>query len=143
MHFKPWYYVVMTDVFSVKKRSEIMSRVKNKDTSIEIKLRKELWKRGFRYRKNSHLLGKPDIVLAKEKIVIFCDGEFWHGRYFDLEGKNYPSYWQAKVRKNMDRDDRINRQLKDTEWKVLRFWERDINKNLESCVEKIISLISK
>lgn len=86
-------------------RSENMRRIKSKDTSIEIKLRKELWERGFRYRKNcKDVFGKPDIYFKKKKIAIFSDSEFWHGKYYK-EGKYIPKtntkFWIEKILKEM------------------------------------------
>lgn len=126
-------------------RSEIMSRVKGKDTSIEIKLRKELWKRGFRYRKNcKDIFGKPDICFKTKKVAIFCDSEFWHGKYY-LEGKGVPKtnseYWMEKFNKNINRDVVVTKQLQDDGWTVLRFWENDINKDLDFCIGKIINIL--
>lgn len=126
-------------------RSEIMSRVKGKDTSIEIKLRKELWKRGFRYRKNcKDIFGKPDICFKTKKVAIFCDSEFWYGKYY-LEGKGVPKtnseYWMEKFNKNINRDFAVTKELQDDGWTVLRFWENDINKDLDSCISKILTIL--
>jgi DNA mismatch endonuclease (patch repair protein) len=128
-------------------RSENMRRIKSKDTSIEILLRKELWKRGFRYRKNvKDIFGKPDIVFKGKKVAIFADSEFWHGKYL-MEGKYIPKtnteFWIEKIERNIERDKAVNQKLKDDGWKVFRFWESDIRKDVSSCadiVEK--SLIS-
>jgi len=124
-------------------RSEIMSRIKSKDTSIEIKLRKALWKRGFRYRKNcKDVFGKPDICFKKKKIAIFCDSEFWHGKNY-LEKESVPKtntkFWIEKFEKNINRDAKVTEQLQSNGWIVLRFWGTDINKNLEECVNTIIN----
>ena len=85
-----------------------MRRVKSKDTSIEILLRKELWKRGFRYRKNvKDIFGKPDIVFEGKKVAIFADSEFWHGKYL-MEGKYIPKtnteFWIEKIERNTERE---------------------------------------
>ena len=106
-------------------------------------LRKELWSRGYRYRKNvSNLPGKPDIVLTKYKIAIFCDSEFFHGKDWKilkeqlLSGKN-SEFWIKKISRNIERDEEINKQLQFMGWTVLRFWGKDIKKNLDSCVKTI------
>lgn len=122
-------------------RSENMRRIKSKDTSIEIKLRKALWNKGFRYRKNcKDIVGKPDICFKKKKVAIFCDSEFWHGKYL-LENKYIPKtnkkYWIPKIEKNIARDLKVNAELKNQNWTVLRFWQKDIEKNLEECIKKI------
>ena len=117
-----------------------MKRIKSKDTSIEILLRKALWKKGYRYRKNcKDITGKPDICFKGKKIAIFCDSEFWHGKYF-LEGKYIPKtnrkFWTEKLQKNIERDKIVNQKLKEESWIVLRFWEEDIRKNLDKCIKE-------
>lgn len=95
----------MSDVLTKEQRKRNMQNIKSKDTKIEIILRKALWQRGFRYRKNYHKLpGKPDIVLAKYKIVIFCDGEFFHGKDWEmlrqkLERSDHGKFWINKIEK--------------------------------------------
>jgi len=126
-------------------RSENMRRIKSKDTSIEIILRKALWKKGYRYRKNCKTVyGKPDICFKSKKVAIFCDSEFWHGKYL-LEGKYVPKtnkeYWISKIEKNIKRDIKVNEELRNQDWTVLRFWQKDIEKNLEKCIKKIQQLL--
>ncbi len=120
-----------------------MSRIRSKGTSIEIILRKALWSRGIGYRKNCNdVFGKPDICLKRKKIAVFCDSEFWHGKYY-LEGKYIPKtnveYWVEKLEKNIARDNIVNNKLKIDGWIVLRFWEKEIKQNLEVCVQQILS----
>lgn len=120
-----------------------MKNIKSKDTSIEKKLRKELWNRGYRYRKNfKELPGKPDIVLTQYKIAVFCDSEFFHGKDWEslknrIENGNNSEYWGTKILKNMERDEKVNRELEYLGWRVIRFWGKDILKNTEKCVEAI------
>lgn len=86
------------------------------------------------------LPGKPDIAITKYKIAIFCDGEFWHGKDWEIKKpkiKNNRDYWIQKIEKNMERDVEIDKQLKSMGWRVLRFWGRDIVKNLEDCVKTV------
>lgn len=124
-----------------------MRAVKSKDTSIERILRHKLWEKGIRYRKNYKTLpGKPDIVLTKNKIAVFCDSEFWHG--YDWESKKTKitvnkQYWIDKIEKNMMRDMKVNKTLTDQGWAVLRFWGKDIKKNPNYCVEIIMTEIEK
>lgn len=120
-----------------------MQHIRSKDTRIEVLLRKELWKRGYRYRKNySKLPGIPDIVLTKYKIAIFCDGEFFHGKDWEVlksrlvTGSN-PEYWTKKISRNMQRDDEINKQLLFLGWTVIRFWGKDILKKTDECIQVI------
>jgi len=123
------------------RRSYIMSRVKSKNTSIEVSLRKALWRSGIRYRKNyPDLPGTPDIVITKHHIVIFCDGEFWHG--WDWENKrskirNNREYWIKKIERNMDRDRETDRRLRGLGWTVIRFWGSEIRKDINRCVKEI------
>jgi DNA mismatch endonuclease (patch repair protein) len=118
----------MSDIVSKKKRSEIMSRIKSKDSKIEILFRKELWKQGFRYSKNSKkYFGKPDIVLLKYKTVIFVDSCFWHGckkhcRIPSVRKK----YWTKKITRNKARDKEVSKFYKKQNWKIFRVWEHDI-----------------
>ena len=124
-----------------------MRHIKSKDTSIEVKLRKELWSRGYRYRKNvSNLPGKPDIVLTKYKNAIFCDSEFFHGKDWEvlkprLEKSNNADYWEKKISRNMERDNEINKKLLFMGWTVIRFWGKDILKNIDDCISVIEDVI--
>ena len=120
-----------------------MQHIKSNDTKIEILLRKSLWEKGYRYRKNyKNLPGKPDIVLMKYKIAIFCDGDFFHGRNWEvlkprLEKSNNSEYWINKISRNRQRDDEINKKLLLMDWTVIRFWGKDILKNTDECVKVI------
>ena len=117
-----------------------MQNIRSKDTSIEIRLRKALWHAGIRYRKNYKLLpGKPDIAITKWRIAVFCDSSFWHGR--DLESGRVPKtrteYWTAKIRRTMERDRETDMALRSLGWTVLRFWDDEINGDLEQCVKAV------
>lgn len=126
-------------------RSENMSRIRSKNTSIEVILRKELWKQGYRYRKNcKNIFGKPDICFLGKKVAVFADSEFWHGKYLQ-EGKYIPKtnseYWIPKIKRNIERDREVNQQLIDDGWIVLRFWGKEILKNTDKCVIEIVQAI--
>jgi DNA mismatch endonuclease (patch repair protein) len=118
-----------------------MSKVKNKDSKIEILFRKELWKRGFRYRKNStKYFGKPDMVLPKYEAVIFIDSCFWHGC---KKHSNIPvvrrKYWAKKIARNKERDKEVSKYYKKHSWKIFRIWEHDLkNKSYIFDFQKII-----
>lgn len=133
----------MADNLTKEQRHLNMSRIKNKDTSIEVSLRKALWNKGYRYRKNySALPGKPDIAITKYKIAIFCDSEFFHGKDWEilkprLQRGGNAEYWIPKIKRNRERDDEINKKLLFLGWTVIRFWGRDIMKNPEECVKVI------
>lgn len=127
------------DKFTPEERSWIMSRVKSRDTTPEIKLRQELWKRGLRYRVvTQNLPGKPDILFPRAKVVVFVDGEFWHGRKLSPERLNQMSeYWRHKIRRNVERDSNNNERLKEMGYEVLRFFEQDVLKNSETLADQI------
>src|SRR3989344_3986775 len=128
----------MADVFTKEKRSEVMSKIRYKDTKIEKRMREAIFHSGLRgYRLNYKLLGKPDIVFTKHKVAIFCDGEFWHGKYFNDKQHKYKKYCREKIKYNIDRDKRNNRTLRSAGWSVLRFWENDIEKKIDKCINKI------
>ena len=131
------------DVLNAEQRHKCMSHIKSKDTSIEVSLRRALWKKGYRYRKNySALPGKPDIVLTKYRIAIFCDGELFHGKNWEvlkprlLKGNN-PDFWVKKIERNMKRDDENDKRLLFLGWTVIHFWGNDILKNTDQCVKVI------
>ena len=134
----------MTDVFSKEKRSEIMSKIRSKNTQPEVLLRKELWKKGYRYRIHFKLPGKPDIVFIRKRIVIFIDGCFWHRcpRCYKAPKSN-TSYWEAKISKNIERDKLINATLTKKGWHVIRIWEHQIKETLEDVVNFMIDEINK
>lgn len=120
--------------------SKNMSRIRSKDTSIEVKLRKELWHKGYRYRKNyKKLPGSPDIALTKYKIAIFCDSEFFHGKDWEvlrarLEKGSNPDYWIKKIERNRTRDMENDKKLLFLGWTVIHFWGKDILQNTEECI---------
>lgn len=122
-----------------------MKRVKNKDSQIEILLRKELWARGIRYRKNvTRICGKPDIAFIGKKIAVFCDSEFWHGYNWEERKKDFKShqeFWIPKIERNMQRDIEVNEQLASEGWTVLRFWGKDIKKNTAQCADEIEKVV--
>lgn len=131
------------DNLTPEQRRKNMKNIRSKDTSIENLLRKALWHRGYRYRKNYNKLpGKPDIVLTKYKIAIFCDGEFFHGKDWEilkprLEKSDNGDYWIDKISRNKERDEEVNKKLLFLGWTVIRFWGKDIKKNLDQCIQVI------
>ncbi len=135
------------DTLTKKQRHKNMQRIRSKDTSIELILRRLLWKNGFRYRKNyKKLKGSPDIVLTKYRIAIFCDSEFFHGKDWEnLENRikrgDNSQYWLAKIRRNMERDREVDQKLRAQDWTVLRFWGNDIKKSTEECLKTIKEVI--
>ena len=131
------------DSLSTEKRSWNMSRIKGKDTAIEVRVRKYLFSLGFRYRKNDKRLpGKPDIVLPKYHTVIFVHGCFWHrhpGCKDATTPKTRTEFWQAKFDRNVE-NDRIHReQLESSGWRVITLWECNITKRFEETMEQVVS----
>lgn len=138
---------VIMEKENLSQRSNTMRFVKSYGSKIEVRLSKALWKLGYRYRKNNRtVFGKPDITFKKYKIAIFVDSEFWHGKDWVVhkyDHKSNTEYWHAKIERNMNRDKEVNAELKKTGWTVLRFWGRDIEKNLDYCIEQIVNEIEK
>lgn len=124
-----------------------MKQVKNKDSKIEVLLRKELWKRGLRYQKNvKTILGKPDIVFKGKKVAVFCDSEFWHGYNWEERRNDFKSnkeFWIPKIERNIQRDKEVNEKLEELGWTVLRFWGNSIKKNLTDCADEIEKAIKE
>ncbi len=132
------------DVLTKEQRHKAMSNIRSKDTSIEVKLRRALWHRGYRYRKNyDKLPGSPDIVLIKYKIAIFCDSDFFHGKDWEialkprlLRGAN-GEYWIKKITRNMERDAEVDKKLRYLGWTAIHFWGSDISKRTDECLKVI------
>jgi len=135
----------MTDVLTPTQRKYNMSQIKGKNTSPEIIIRKLLYSKGIRgYRIHYPLIGKPDIVFIKRRLVVFIDGCYWHKcpECFTIP-QTRTEFWLEKINKNVARDNKINHQLVNEGWKVLRFWEHDVRKNPEEIVDTIISGIKE
>jgi DNA mismatch endonuclease, patch repair protein len=132
--------------YTTRERSGLMSRIKAQNTKPEIKLRKVLWALGLRYRKNvKSLPGKPDIVLRKYKLVIFIDGEFWHGSNWKEKKEKIKSnrdFWIPKIERNIQRDREVNEQLNALGYTVIRFWEQQVKKDLNWCINLVLEKVS-
>jgi DNA mismatch endonuclease Vsr len=118
-----------------------MKAVRACGSKIEQAIGRELWRTNFRYRKQySRLPGKPDFVLPRYKIAIFCDSHFWHGYHWEQRKHDHKSnmqFWHNKIERNIERDKEVNAALKAMGWKVVRFWEHEIRQNVEKCVERV------
>ncbi|MCL2639011.1 MAG: very short patch repair endonuclease [Oscillospiraceae bacterium] len=129
------------DKHTPEQRRRNMQAVKNKDSKIEITLRKALFHKGYRYRKNCRAVyGNPDIVFVREKIAVFCDSEFWHGYDWNNRKADFKSkreFWIPKIERNMERDREVTARLKSEGYIVLRFWGKQIKKELDVVVNKI------
>ena len=131
--------------YTTKKRSKIMSKIRGKNTKPELLFRKALWRKGVRFRiDNKKLPGKPDVSIQKYKLAIFIDGEFWHGYNWDERKDNIKSnraFWVPKIERNMQRDRQVNRELNQMGYTVFRFWEREIKKELNKCINDVMVYI--
>ena len=129
------------DKLTPEQRHKNMQAIRSKDSAIELLLRKELWTRGLRYRKNvKSVFGHPDIAFIGKKVAVFCDSEFWHG--YDWENrksdiKSNKEFWISKIERNMSRDKEVNDHLISHGWTVLRFWGKDIKNNTARCADLI------
>jgi len=125
-------------------RSENMSRIKSKNTSIEQILGKAMWSAGLRYRKQcKDIYGRPDFCFRNKKLVIFCDSDFWHGKKF-LEGEKFKTntdFWESKIKRNIERDKEVNEYLRESGWTIIRLWEKQIKKDTDGCVKLIFNQI--
>ena len=133
----------MADKITSEQRRKNMQAIKS-HSKLEELVTKELWKKGVRYRRNSHeLLGKPDVSIKKYRLVIFIDSCFWHS--CPIHGKvpkTNVEFWEKKLRKNKDRDNLVNNYYRTNGWHVIRIWEHEIHENLEVVIENIITTIN-
>jgi DNA mismatch endonuclease Vsr len=137
----------MSDHLTKKQRSKNMKAVTSKDSKIELILRKALWHRGNRYRKHyKKIPGKPDIAFPSQKVAVFCDSEFWHGKDWEEkkhEIKSNRNFWYNKIERNIERDREVNQKLKEMNWTVLRFWGKEIKQETEKCIKEIEKELNK
>ena len=137
----------MPDVLTKAQRTKNMKSIKSKDTDIERILRKALWEKGIRYRKNyKKITGKPDIAITKYKIAVFCDSEFFHGKDWEQQKQRiskgeHGKFWVNKISRNIERDNEVDKELTSKGWRVIRFWGEDIKKRTPECVRAIEEII--
>ena len=131
------------DRLTKEQRHRNMAANKGKGTKLEILFARILWNAGIRYRKNDKsIIGKPDFTIRKKKIAIFCDGEFWHGKDWEIRKNDHKSncdFWYSKIERNIERDKEVNESLKAQGWKVFRFWESEIIKTPDKCLNVILN----
>ena len=113
-----------------------MSRIRSRDTKIEKKIASLLRKNRIHYRRFPKVFGSPDFVVEK-KVLVFCDGDFWHGYRYEKKKKPPKKFWRDKIERNMERDRKVSRKLRADGWHVVRLWEHDIEMSPEKCVGKI------
>ena len=133
----------MADVFTPRKRSWVMSRIRGMNTSIELRMKTILTDLEIEFEMHPRIYGNPDFVLTEKKIAVFCDGDFWHGYNYAGKKKPQKKFWRDKIESNMRRDRRVSRNLRSCGWSVLRFWEHDIINRREYCVRKILRKIGR
>jgi len=133
----------LADIFTPEKRSWIMSRVRGKNTKIDLKMKKILGSMNCKYKMYPKIFGSPDFLIERRKIAIFCDGDFWHGYKYHGKKKLAKKFWREKIESNMKRDKKVSRKLRRNGLSVLRFWEHDIEKRPEYCKKKILRKISE
>ncbi len=135
------------DKLTKEQRRKNMQAVKSKGSKIEVMLGRAMWAKGLRYRKNDKsVFGKPDFTFKKYKVAVFCDSEFWHGKDWDTQKQEHKSnikFWHQKIERNIERDKEVNSELLKTGWKVVRFWGKQIEKDLVNCVIKIEAIIDE
>lgn len=135
----------MTDIFSKSKRSHIMSRIRSKDTKLDLAMESILKSSRMSFRKYPEMFGKPDFLIRKN-LVVFCDSSFWHGRNWKtLKNKlvkgNNSAYWVSHISKNRKRDKTVNKKLRKEGYSVVRFWDTDVYKRSEWCINEIRKLL--
>jgi DNA mismatch endonuclease (patch repair protein) len=131
----------MPDVFTKKKRSEIMSRIRSKGTKLELRLKEALEESGITFQYQPKLYGKPDFLIPPN-ITVFCDSSFWHGRNWTKLEKQLPKeYWRTHIKKNKQRDKIVNKQLREEGFIVLRFWDDQVERQLTQCLGKIRKML--
>lgn len=129
--------------YTTPERSKIMGKIRGKNTKPELAFRKALWAAGYRYRVDyKKLIGKPDILLKKYKTAIFIDGEFWHGHDWQNRKKKIKTnreFWIPKIERNIQRDHEVNTELKRLGYTVFRFWQKEVDKNLDDCIRQVLN----
>lgn len=134
----------MPDNLTTEQRKILMAKVKSKDTDLELAVRSALHRQGFRFRKHvKKLPGKPDVVFSKAKVAVFIDGDFWHGYNFEELKPKLSPFWQEKIGKNIERDQRNFAALEEMGWIVIRVWKHEIKRDLDSVVNKIVAVVKK
>ena len=133
------------DNLTREQRTRNMRAIRSKDTTIELMLRKALFARGVRYRVHRKCCGVScDISIAKYKVAVFCDGDYWHGKsYAEHPASTNKRYWDEKIKRNVERDLEQTIRLRDNGWTVLRFWESEIKADVNACVNIVINAIEK
>lgn len=135
------------DNHTLEQRHKNMQAIKNKDSEIELLLRKELWRRGLHYRKNVRtIFGHPDIAFIGKKVAVFCDSEFWHGYDWEhkkAEIKSRREFWIPKIERTIQRDKEVTKKLESDGWRVIRFWGKEIRDNTSTCADIVVEALEE
>ena len=132
----------MPDNLTPEQRSYCMSRIKGKDTGLEVRVRSALHRRGLRFRKHvKDLPGKPDVVFRKARVAVFVDGDFWHGYRFPSWEDKVSDFWKEKINKNRERDAANHRKLRRMEWTVIRLWQHEVEEDFDACIDRILAAV--
>lgn len=132
----------MTDNLTPEQRSNCMSRIKGKDTGLETRVRSDLHRRGYRFRKHlRELPGKPDIVFTRAKVAVFIDGDFWHGFRFSMWKHKVSSFWKTKISKTIERDTENQFRLQEMGWTVIRLWQHELEHDYEASIQRVVAAI--
>ena len=132
----------MADNLTPEQRSFCMSRIKGKDTRLEMRVRSALHRRGLRFRKHvKDLPGKPDVVFRKARVAVFVDGDFWHGYRFPSWADKVSDFWKKKINKNRERDTATYRKLRRMEWTVIRLWQHELEEDFDACIDRILEAV--
>ena len=133
---------MMPDNLTPEQRSFCMSRVKGKDTGLEMRVRSALHRRGLRFRKHAKdLPGKPDVVFRKARVAVFVDGDFWHGYRFPSWEDKVSDFWKKKINRNRERDAANHRKLRQMEWTVIRLWQHEVEEDFDACIDRILAAV--
>jgi DNA mismatch endonuclease (patch repair protein) len=129
---------MLPDIYTKEKRSEVMSKIKSRDTKIELKLKNELESQNIEHEYQPKIFGRPDFFVPPN-IVVFCDSSFWHGRYWPkLKPRLKEGYWREHIASNRKRDRIVNRYLRSHGYVVLRFWDVDIERRIRKCAQRVV-----
>ena len=134
----------MADRLTRTQRSFCMSRIRGMDTCIERRVRSALHRRGLRFRKNvMDLPGRPDVVFPRAGVVVFVDGDFWHGFRFPAWRRRLSREWAQKIERNRKRDVSNFRRLRRTGWRVIRVWEHEVQADVDGCADRILAFLQR
>lgn len=133
----------MPDVYSREVRSRVMARVKRRDTGPELTLRRALYRRGVRGWRcdRRNLPGRPDLAFGRARVAVFVDGGFWHGHPTKWWPGRSGDYWDAKIARNIERDRRVDEELEQMGWCVLRFWDFEVERDPDAAAYAVIKLL--